>query len=608
VGPAADGQQRASGDYAARRVTGVTDRGGTYVTMRRTRLGGTTLLRLLALLAVLGLLAAACGGDDDGDSAGGGGDDGDKGAREFEREDAGEPQRGGTIVYGVEADTSQPWTPAQSLCAISCHQIFKSVYDSLTVPDEEGIAQPNLLERFESNEDFTEWRLYPRSGITFHDGAPFDAEAIRVNLQDHLDSSLTAVALKAMESVAVAPDGSHTVVTMNEPWRGFPYALTGQLGAMASPVWIQGVRAGTAQAAEPVGTGPFVFEEYVVGDRFRATRNDDYWKQGPNGEELPYADAIEYRILEEGEARVNALESGQINIAHTSSGSLITRVRELAESGRLATLETDAFGETSYIMLNNDEGPDSQANSAILDVNVRRAMAAAINEEQVQETLGAGVEAVANGPFPPGTIGYLEDTGFPTYDPEEARRLVDEYEAENGPIRVQFSTTSDPEGLEYNQVYQGYWEEVGIEAELNQVEQGQYILDAAFGEFEIFSWRNHGGFDPDMQNVWWHSDSSAPKGEIAINFGRFKDEEIDAALETIRSSGDEDEVREAAEAVNRRFGEQVYNIWTSWTVWAFGHQPEVHGIDAATLPDGTRAAFPLTDKIAHEVAQIWIEQ
>src|SRR5687767_13641140 len=113
--------------------------------MRRTRSGGTTLLRLLALLTVLGLLAAACGGDED------------KGAREFEQEDAGEPQRGGTIVYGIEADTSQPWTPAQSLCAISCHQVFKSVYDSLMEPDEDGIAQPNLLERIESNEDFTEW-------------------------------------------------------------------------------------------------------------------------------------------------------------------------------------------------------------------------------------------------------------------------------------------------------------------------------------------------------------------------------------------------------------------------------------------------------------------
>jgi peptide/nickel transport system substrate-binding protein len=218
------------------------------------------------------------------------------------------------------------------------------------------------------------------------------------------------------------------------------------------------------------------------------------------------------------------------------------------------------------------------------------------------------VAELANGPFPPGSIGYLEDTGYPTYDPEEAARIIEEYEAENEPIQIDFSTTTDPEGLETNQVIQGYWEAAGVEANLNQVEQGQYILDAAFGEFEVFAWRNHGGFDPDQQNVWWHSDSSAPKGQIALNFGRFKDEEIDAALETIRSSSDEAEIQEAAETINRRFGEQVYNIWATWTVWAWGYGNEVHGLRDATLPDGTPVHFPALALYAHDVGQIWIER
>ena len=579
------------------------------MTMRRTRSGGTTLLRLLALLAVFGLVAAACGGDDDdGGGTAGPGDDGGRGARDFEDEAPGEPQRGGTIVYGIEADTSNPWTPARSTCAISCHQVFKSVYDTLTEPDADGVPQPNLLESIESNEDYTEWTLTPRAEVTFHDGTPFNAEAITVNLNDQLTSSLTKIAFKSIDTVTTSPDGATTVVAMKEPWRGFPYALTGQLGAMASPQWLAGVQNETAQQTEPVGTGPFVFEEYVVGDRFRASANPDYWKTGPDGEELPYADAIEYRILEEGEARINALESGQVNIAHTSSGSLISRIRELTDSGRLATTESDAFGETSYLLLNHDDSPGTSANEALKDVDVRRALVMAMNYEQIRDTIGEGVAELANGPFPPGTVGYLDDTGYPEYNPGEAASLIEAYERENGPIQIDFSTTTDPEGLEVNQVIQGFWQEAGVDVNLNQVEQGSYILDAALGDFQLFSWRNHGGFDPDQQNVWWHSDSSAPKGEIALNFGRFKDEEIDTALETIRSSGDDAEIQEAAETINRRFGEQVYNIWQTWTVWAWGHAPEVHGIDAAALPDGTEAAFPITDKYAHDVAQIWIEQ
>jgi peptide/nickel transport system substrate-binding protein len=581
---------------------------GTHVTMRRTRFGGTTLLRLLALLAVFGLLAAACGGDDDD---GGGGDSAsdeeqDRGAQEFEDEVSGEPQRGGTIVYGIEADTSNPWTPARSTCAISCHQVFKSIYDTLMEPDEEGIPQPNLLESISSNEDFTEWTLTPRAGVTFHDGTPFDADAITVNINDQKTSSLTKDAFKSLD--AAATQGTTSVVTMNEPWRGFPYALTGQLGAMGSPTWLRGVQASTAQATEPVGTGPFVFEEYVVGDHFTATANPDYWKQGPDGEELPYADGIEYRILEEGEARINALESGQVNVAHTSSGALISRIRDLTDSGDLATVESDAFGETGYLLLNHDDSPGTAANPALQDVNVRRALAMAVDFGQIRDDIGEGVAEVANGPFPPGTVGYLEDTGYPTYDPAEAARLIEEYEADNGPVQVAFSTTTDPEGLETNQVIQGYWEAAGVETDLNQVEQGQYILDAAFGDFELFSWRNHGGYDADQQNHWWHSDAAKPKEQIALNFGRIKDDDIDAALDTIRSSGDDAERKEAAETINRTFGEQVYNIWGTWTVWAWGHAPEVHGIDNAALPDGTKAAFPITDKYAHDVGQIWIEQ
>jgi peptide/nickel transport system substrate-binding protein len=395
---------------------------------------------------------------------------------------------------------------------------------------------------------------------------------------------------------------------MRSPWRGFPYALIGQLGAMASPEWLRGVQNNTAQPTEPVGTGPFVFEEYVVGDHFTAVRNDNYWKTGPNGEELPYADRIEYRILEEGEARINALESGQINIAHTSSGQLIERLRDLAERGDLQTTEEDSFGETGYLLLNHDDSPDSSGNPAIKDVNVRRALAAAVNYEQIRDDIGKGVAELANGPFPPGSIGYLEDNGYPAYDPEEAARLIEEYEAENGPVQIKFSTTTDPENLETNQVIQGYWEAAGVETNLNQVEQGQYILDAAFGDFEVFAWRNHGGFDPDQQNVWWHSDSSAPKGQIALNFGRFKDEEIDSALETIRESSDDAQIKEAAETINRRFGEQVYNIWATWTVWAWGHANEVHGLRDATLPDGTPVHFPALALYAHDVGQIWLEQ
>ena len=177
-------------------------------------------VKLLALLVVPMLLAAACGGDDDDGGGGGGGGNqagGEGGgASTTEPEDEGEPQRGGTITYGVEADTSNPWTPQRSTCAISCYIVFNTVYDPLVLPDENGDPQPNLLESFEPNEDFTEWTLTPREGITFHDDTPFDAEAIRYNIQDQLDSALTQAALKSVEGVALNEDDPEHNITIED--------------------------------------------------------------------------------------------------------------------------------------------------------------------------------------------------------------------------------------------------------------------------------------------------------------------------------------------------------------------------------------------------------
>ncbi|OWY61609.1 hypothetical protein B7486_62875, partial [cyanobacterium TDX16] len=182
-------------------------------------------LRLLALLAVIGLFAAACGGGDDSDSGGGDGENQPEDALAgSENPDEGaEPVIGGEITYALEANTSPNWVPQEMQCAISCHMISHSIYDPLTLPNADGEVEPFLLESAESNDDGTVWTLTPREGITFHDGTPFDAEAIKVNLDAHRESALTEGTLLQVEDITVQ-DGA-AVVTMSSPWPNFPSAL-----------------------------------------------------------------------------------------------------------------------------------------------------------------------------------------------------------------------------------------------------------------------------------------------------------------------------------------------------------------------------------------------
>ena len=534
-------------------------------------------------LVLVALLGAACGGGGDGDA--------EEAGPSTTEQDAGPPQPGGKLVYGLEADTSSPWTPQAAVCAISCHMVMRSVFDTLTLPNEETEVEGNLLESFTSNDEYTEWTLNVREGITFHDGSPLDAAAVADNLNRHLTSFLTAKALGDVASVETT--GPMTVlVKTKRPWSGFPLFLAGQVGYVASSKWLAAIDAGTAKADQPVGTGPFIFESYTAGRNFVAKKNPDYWREG-----LPYLDEIEYRFIPEVEARQNALKAGDLDIMHTSNGEVIA---ELREDGNLDTVLSEKYGETAYTLLRVDEegGP-------VNDVRVRRAMAMAIPQEEYVEARTRGVMKVANGPFPPGTIGYLEDTGYPTYDLDGAKALVEEYEAENGPIRVTLTTTNDPFNLVTYQLLQAYWKAAGIDADIKQVEQGQFIVNALSGDIQAFGWRNHGGFDPDTQNYWWDSDAALPTGELALNFGRIRDDVIDENLDIIRTSGDPDERREAAEAINRRFGEQVYNLWDWWVVWGIFSAKDVHDVGTFELPSGNQGIFGAGIGGTHQISQIW---
>ncbi len=551
--------------------------------------------RLLALLLGLAMVAAACGGDDDTtDNA-----NPDEGPTDSEPDesDAGDPVPGGKLTYGLEADTSTPWTPAKSVCAISCHMIMRSVFDTLTLFGEDGSVQPNLLESFEANDDFTEWTLTPKSGITFHDGTPFDAAAIKVNLDAHLTSFLTAKALLNVEGVELSADGASAVVTMKSPWNRFPVFLSGQIGYQASPAWLTAAEADPALEAAPVGTGPFVFKSYEVGSSFVATKNAEYWRAD---EGLPYLDEIEYRVLADAQARKNALLSSDIDIMHTSAGLVIS---DLREDDSIELTENSSFGETNYTLMNVDN-PDSPIN----DVRIRKALAMGIDNQVLIDRRGAGIGQQANGPFSPDQAGYLEETPYPAYDPEGAKALVEEYKADTGvsSVDIAYTTTTDPANLETGELLKQFWDEIGLNVELAQIEQGSFIVTALSGDFEMFGWRNHGGVDPDSQRIWWHSETADAPPALALNFGRIKDDVIDEQLDALRQTNDEDEITAAAQAINTQFGEQVYNLWGSWTVWGIAKDPKVNGLDSFVLPDGTPEIYGNGIGGSHQVSQLWI--
>ncbi|MET0903944.1 MAG: ABC transporter substrate-binding protein, partial [Acidimicrobiales bacterium] len=281
-------------------------------------LDSTAWRRWIAALLVLGLAASACSGDDS--------DDGASDPTDSTEEDTTEPVRGGTLVYAVEADTSQPWDPTAMLCAAACHStVGRTIFEPLAMVGDDGEVVPYLLETITPNDDATVFTLKLREGIRFHDGTELTADVVAFNMERQREGLLVGPYVRLISGVE--SDGAYTVtVTLSDSWSDFPYALNSQFGYVGSQEWELASDSDPSLKTQPVGTGPFKFTSYESGENgnLKAERFEDYWRGDGEAsltdEGLPYLDGIEVRFMPSGQARTDALKAGDIDLLQTSSG------------------------------------------------------------------------------------------------------------------------------------------------------------------------------------------------------------------------------------------------------------------------------------------------
>jgi len=552
------------------------------------RLGsGQRRSKVLACAVVLALAAAACGGggDDSGGSGGGGTGEGDEGA----------PTPGGKVVYGLEAETTDGWCLPEAQLAISGIMVARTIYDTLTRPNADGEYEPWLAESVEPNDDYTEWTIGLRDGIKFHDGTDLTAEVVKNNLDAYRGQYPTRSPLlftfvfDNVESVDVV-DPLTVSVTMKQPWVSFDAYLfsSGRLGMMAQSQ----LDDETSCAQDLVGTGPFKLVDWTPNQSLTAEKNPDYWATDADGNQLPYLDEIEFRPIVESDQRLNALQSGEINAMHESDPSTVAEMRSLNESGTITATESVEFGEVSYVMLNSSKPPFD-------NIKAREAVASAFDFDEYNSIIGRDILTRASGPFAPGNIGNLDDTGLPSLDLDRAKELAGEYEDETGePLSFTYTTTQAETTVAAAQVIKEQVEAAGMEMEIVTVDQSTQIDTAISGDFEAIGWRNHPGGDPDEQYVWWQS-------TYPTNFGRINDPEIDRLLAEGRTTADADERQGIYEDLNRRFGEQVWNIWSYYTLWSVGTANDVHGVEG----EGPSGGEPFPGlATGHPTAYMWVEQ
>ena len=544
-----------------------------------------------AFVIAFSLLATACGGSDSGSSDSGGSDTTSAPAEDIA------PVPGGSLIIAGEAEVSNPWTPGAIQCDSYCQMRARAFYDPIAVVGEDKEVHPWLAESITANADSSVFTIKVRAGISFTDGTPVDADAIIYNLNATSSGLLIKPATKDLARnedgtlvIEKIDDMSFTLATGKGgdaasplPWPTFPYLLTTQLGLVASPKWLDAVKAGTAKPDQPIGSGPFTFVSYAPGDKMVVKKNPNYWMKDKDGVQLPYLDQIEFRVITDSKVRQSALESGEVDLIATSDTNAI---KPLSENSSFVWTRQEEFGEVAYLLINlSKKGP-------LQDRNVRCALGMAVDKVALIAATGSGFNEPAGGMMSPGQEGYLEDNGGPTYDVEAGKKLIADYEATNGDVKVIYSTTTSTSNLLLAQFLQTAWTAIGVDTEVVQIEQSKLISNAIMGseEFEAFGWRNHAGIFVDQQNFWWNGNGANPPGQLALNFGRLNDPVINDLLAKARSEADPEVRRGYAEDINRQFGKECWTLPNSYTKWAVFSKPEVKGIGNTPTPDGTSTA------------------
>ncbi|MCJ7436681.1 MAG: ABC transporter substrate-binding protein [Acidimicrobiia bacterium] len=530
-------------------------------------MSGTRRGRITALVAVVAIGAATLSAV----AAPAGAD------RQARAQHATKPKSGGSVQFGLEAETNGGFCLPDSTLAASGIQVVSAIYDTLVTLNAKGEYVPYLAKSVEPNADFTQWTITLRPDVQFHDGTPFDSEALKLNLDTYrgqnpnIKPRLSVFVWQNVASVEVTGPLS-VVVTTKVPWVAFPALLSGSgRTGMVGPAQL--VDRETC-ATNMIGTGPFKLVDWRPNESLTVAKNTKYWQEG-----LPYLDEIVFQPLTESQSRVIGLQSGDLDLITTGNSQSILDLKQSAKAGDNKVIVSDNGAETGYLMLNVSKPPFD-------DPIARQAVAAGGDARESNRIRNKGLNTIATGPFPPDNPAYVKNNTR-IHSVARAKKLNAEYEQKHGqPISFEYLTNPDPETIALAALFKEQEKQAGIDVSIRTVDQATQINEAIAGSFQGVAFRNHPGGDPDTNYVWWHSGSPT-------NFGRINDPEIDRLLDEGRSEPDAAKRVAIYRELNKLFGKELYNLWAWYTLWAVGYQNNVKGVAGPPLPDGGGRPFSL---------------
>jgi peptide/nickel transport system substrate-binding protein len=482
-------------------------------------------------------------------------------------------KQGGSITFGLELDISGFDPLKVGVFDTASLTAAAAIFDTLTYLDDKGVAQPKLALSWDHSEDFKTWTFKLRPGVKFHDGTPFNAEAMKANFDRQKDpaNKCRCAFYIAYIHDAQAPDELTLIFNLNDPQVNLPALMTipSTNNVVQSPTaW---KTRGDDYNRNPVGTGPYILKSWAAGDRMVLERNPDYWNKGH-----PHLDRIVLKPLPDAQSRFASLQSGEADIIWDDEYDP-DNVQKAQKDSKLAVHTYVGSGAQVYAF-NTKVAPFD-------DVRVRQALVMAIDRKKMSQAITNGLSIPASNPYGEGSRVKCKDDGALPTDIEKAKALIKDY---GKPVDFKMLVTATPRGRNVGQVLQQFWKQAGANMEIEQVDQATIVPRAFMRQFQLTPWRIVDLADPDPQ-MYANFHTGSP-----VALANYSNPELDRLLEHARITADPAKRTEDYCAVSRLINQEAIWFWT--------FQNSYYAISSAKLK-----GLPKIYSGVIDVSDVWME-